>query len=182
MTSRGSLTSHTRALPCIARSRARLRDVAAGRGITERSACGIVTGLTAASYMIKHKDGRPTHGQIQTHLPLPGARQPGTRDRRSPGPPCGRRRETAADRDRASLESARSRACMHTLRQTPGAGRPASSGQRALMDPDTGVLPGPDSHTNICREQLAVKISSCAFRCCPVTGSNSRPEYLKSAG
>jgi hypothetical protein len=49
------------------------------------------------------------------------------------------------------------------------------------MDPDTGVLPGPDSHTNICREQLAVKISGCAFRCCPVTGSNSRPEYLKSS-
>jgi hypothetical protein len=49
------------------------------------------------------------------------------------------------------------------------------------MDPDTGVVPGPDSHTNICREQLAVKISGCAFRCCPVTGSNSGPEYLKSS-
>jgi hypothetical protein len=108
MTSQGSLTSHTRALPCIARSRARLRDIAAGRGITERSACGIVTGLTAASYVIKHEDGRAKHGQIQAHLPLPGARQPGTRDRRSPGPPCGRRRQAAADGDRASLEAARS--------------------------------------------------------------------------
>jgi hypothetical protein len=86
MTSPGSLTSHARALPCIARCRARLRDIAAGRGITERSACGIVTGPTAASYVIKQKDGRRNHGQIQAHLPLPGARQPGTRDRRSPWP------------------------------------------------------------------------------------------------
>ena len=45
------MTSHAPALPCVARSRARLRDIAAGRGITERSACacGAVTGLTAAS-------------------------------------------------------------------------------------------------------------------------------------
>ena len=57
MTSPGSLTSHAWALPCIARSRARLRDIAAGRSITERSACGIVTGPTAASYVIKQKDG-----------------------------------------------------------------------------------------------------------------------------
>jgi hypothetical protein len=49
MTSPGSLISRARALPCIARSRARLRDISARRGITERSACGIVTGLTAAS-------------------------------------------------------------------------------------------------------------------------------------
>jgi hypothetical protein len=32
---------------------AQLRDIAASLGITERSACGIVTGLTTASYVIK---------------------------------------------------------------------------------------------------------------------------------
>jgi hypothetical protein len=71
MTSPGSLTSHARALPCIARSRARLRDIPGGLGITERSACGIVTGLTAASYVIKQKDGRHNRYQIQAQrLPL----------------------------------------------------------------------------------------------------------------
>jgi hypothetical protein len=40
------LTSHARVLMCIARDpRARLRDIAASRGITERSACGIAAGL-----------------------------------------------------------------------------------------------------------------------------------------
>ena len=43
------LASHTRVLLCIARDPGvRLRDIAAGPGITERSACGIITGLTAA--------------------------------------------------------------------------------------------------------------------------------------
>jgi len=36
-----------------------------------RSACGIVTGLTTASYAIKPKDGRRNRYQIQAHLPLP---------------------------------------------------------------------------------------------------------------
>jgi hypothetical protein len=62
------------------------------------------------------------------------------------------------------------------------AARPASPGQKPVMDPDTGVLPGPDSHTNMCREQHAVKISGCAFRCCPVTGSNSSPYTRSPAG
>jgi hypothetical protein len=38
--------------------------------ITERSACGIVSDLTAAGYITKHKDGRRNHYQIQAHLPL----------------------------------------------------------------------------------------------------------------
>jgi len=59
-------------LLCIARDPgARLRDIAAGLGITERSAHGIVTDLTAAGYVIKHKDGRRNRYQIQAHLPLP---------------------------------------------------------------------------------------------------------------
>jgi hypothetical protein len=32
-----------------------------------------------------------------------------------------------------------------------------------------------DSHTNMCREQHAVKISACTFRCRPDTGSASKP-------
>jgi hypothetical protein len=45
--------------------------LAAGPGSTERSACGIVTDLTAAGYVVKQKDGRRNRYQIQAHLPLP---------------------------------------------------------------------------------------------------------------
>jgi len=66
------LTSHARVLLCIARDPgARLRDIAAGLGSTERSAHGIVTDLTAAGQVIKHKDGRRNRYQIQARLPLP---------------------------------------------------------------------------------------------------------------
>jgi hypothetical protein len=66
------LTSRARALPCIARdSGARLRDIAGSLGITERSAHGIVTDLTAAGYVVKQKDGRRNRYQVQAHLPLP---------------------------------------------------------------------------------------------------------------
>jgi hypothetical protein len=51
----------------------RLRDIAARLDITERSAHGIITGLTAAGYVIKQKDGRRNRYQIQAHLPLPEA-------------------------------------------------------------------------------------------------------------
>ncbi len=72
MTSWGFLTSHARVLLCIAHDPgARLRDIAASLGITERSAHAIVTDLTAAGYVIKHKDGRRNRYQIQAHLPLP---------------------------------------------------------------------------------------------------------------
>ena len=47
------------------------RGIAAGPGSTERSACGIVTDLTAAGYAAKQKDGRRNRYQIQAHLPLP---------------------------------------------------------------------------------------------------------------
>jgi uncharacterized protein YcfJ len=49
----------------------RLRDIAATVGITERSAYGIVTDLTAAGYTVKQKDGRCNRYQIQAHMPLP---------------------------------------------------------------------------------------------------------------
>ena len=66
------LTNHARVLLCIAHDPgARLRDIAASAGITERAAYGIVTDLTAAGYIVKHKDGRRNRYQIQAHLPLP---------------------------------------------------------------------------------------------------------------
>jgi len=72
VTSWGFLTSHARVLLCIAHDPgARLRDIAASLDITERSAHAIVTDLTAAGYVIKHKDGRRNRYQIQAHLPLP---------------------------------------------------------------------------------------------------------------
>jgi hypothetical protein len=66
------LTNHARVLLCIARDPGvRLREVAAGLGITERSAHAIVADLTAAGYVVKHKYGRRNRYQIQAHLPLP---------------------------------------------------------------------------------------------------------------
>ncbi len=68
------LTNHARALVCIAHDpRVRLRDIATTLGITERSAFGIVTELTAAGYVVKDKEGRRNRYRIQTHLPLPEA-------------------------------------------------------------------------------------------------------------
>ena len=72
MTSWSFLTNHARVLLCIARDPGtRLRDIAASVDITERSAHGIVTDLTAAGYVIKQEDGRRNRYQIQAHLPLP---------------------------------------------------------------------------------------------------------------
>jgi hypothetical protein len=72
------LTNHARVLLCIAQDPgARLRDIAASVGITDRSAYGIVTDLTAAGYVVKHKDGRRNRYQIQSHLPLP---EPGSQE------------------------------------------------------------------------------------------------------
>jgi len=66
------LTNHARVLLRIAQDpAARLRDIAASLGITERSAYSIVTDLTAAGYVVKHKDGRRNRYQVQVHLPLP---------------------------------------------------------------------------------------------------------------
>ena len=75
----GFLTSHARVLLCIAHDPgARLRDIAASLGITERSAHGIVTELAEAGYVVKQKDGRRNRYQIQAHLPLP---EPASRER-----------------------------------------------------------------------------------------------------
>jgi hypothetical protein len=64
------LSKHGRVLLCIAHDPGvRLRDIAATLGITERSAYGIVTDLTAAGYAVKRKDGRRNRYQIQARLP-----------------------------------------------------------------------------------------------------------------
>ena len=66
------LTNHARVLLCIAHDPGvRLRDIAARTGVIERTAYGIVTDLTEAGYVVKHKDGRRNRYQIQAHLPLP---------------------------------------------------------------------------------------------------------------
>jgi predicted transcriptional regulator len=65
------LTNHARVLVCIAHDPgARLRDIAATLGITERRAYDIVTDLTEGGYVVKEKDGRRNRYQIQAHLPL----------------------------------------------------------------------------------------------------------------
>ena len=65
------LTNHGRALVFIARDPdARLRDLAAGLGVTERTAYGIVADLSDAGYVVKEKDGRRNRYHIQGHLPL----------------------------------------------------------------------------------------------------------------
>ena len=65
------LTNHARVLLCIAHDPGvRLRDIASSLDITERSAYGFVTDLTAAGYVVKHKDGRRNRYQIQAHMPL----------------------------------------------------------------------------------------------------------------
>ena len=78
MASWGFLTTHARVLLCIAHDPgARLRDISASLGITERTAHGIITDLAEAGYVVKQKDGRRNRYQVQAHLPLPG---PGTRE------------------------------------------------------------------------------------------------------
>ena len=73
------LTNHARVLLRIADDPgARLRDIAAGLGITERRAYSIITDLTAAGYVVKQKDGRRNRYQVQAHLPLP---EPASRER-----------------------------------------------------------------------------------------------------
>jgi transposase len=73
------LTNHARALLVIAHDPGvRLRDIAARLEITERSAYGLVTELAEAGYLVKQKDGRRNHYEIQAHLPL---REPVARKR-----------------------------------------------------------------------------------------------------
>jgi len=72
MASWGFLTNHALVLLCVARDPgARLRDIAASVGITERSAFGIVSDLAVAGYIVKEKGGRRNRYHVETGLPLP---------------------------------------------------------------------------------------------------------------
>jgi predicted transcriptional regulator len=65
------LTNHARALLRIAHDPgARLRDIAAMVGVTERSAHDIVTDLVDSGYVVKDKAGRRNRYRIQEDLPL----------------------------------------------------------------------------------------------------------------
>ena len=79
MVSWSFLTNLARVLLCIAHDPGvRLRDIASSLDITERSAHGFVTDLTAAGYVVKQKDGRRNRYRIQAHMPLrePASREP----------------------------------------------------------------------------------------------------------
>jgi hypothetical protein len=65
------LTNHARALLFMAHDpEARLRDLAAGLDVTERTAFAIVADLTEAGYVVKQKEGRRNRYSIQAHLPV----------------------------------------------------------------------------------------------------------------
>jgi hypothetical protein len=65
------LTNHARVLVCIAHDPgARLRDIGAQLGITERTAFGIVCDLVDAGYVTRTKDGRRNRYEIRADLPL----------------------------------------------------------------------------------------------------------------
>jgi MarR family len=79
MASWSFLTNHARVLLCVAHDPgARLRDLAAMVGVTERNAHGIVSDLVAAGYVVRDKDGRGNEYHIDRHLPL---RDPVSRER-----------------------------------------------------------------------------------------------------
>ena len=90
------LTNHARILLHLAHDPgARLRDIAASLGITERRAHGIITDLAEAGYVITQKDGRRNRYQIQAHLPVP---EPGTRSRPSArSSPCAARHRAGTE-------------------------------------------------------------------------------------
>jgi DNA-binding IclR family transcriptional regulator len=65
------LTSHTQVLLCLHRDpEARLRDVAATVGITERATQRIVTDLVEAGYVTRARAGRRNHYRVNTQLPM----------------------------------------------------------------------------------------------------------------
>lgn len=49
---------------------ARLRDLAAGLGVTERTAYGVVADLSDAGYVVKERDGRRNRYHVRRELPL----------------------------------------------------------------------------------------------------------------
>ena len=65
------LTNHARAILFLAsQPDARLRDLAAALGVTERTAFVIVADLTEAGYLMKERQGRRNRYEIQVDRPL----------------------------------------------------------------------------------------------------------------
>ena len=65
------LTNHAHVLVAIARDpEARLRDVAAQVGITERAAQGIVRDLVDAGYLVRERVGRRNRYDVDVHRPF----------------------------------------------------------------------------------------------------------------
>jgi DNA-binding MarR family transcriptional regulator len=76
---RSFLTGHARVVLCIAHDPdVRLGDIAARRGVTERTAYSIVTDLTEAGYVVKYEDDRRNRYQVHARLLLP---ETGSRER-----------------------------------------------------------------------------------------------------
>lgn len=66
------MTNHAQALVCIAHDPgARLRDIGARIGITERAAHRIVGDLAAAGYITRERVGRRNQYTINAGLPIP---------------------------------------------------------------------------------------------------------------
>jgi hypothetical protein len=89
------LTNHARVLLCTAHDPGvRLCDIAAGLGITERSAYGIVTDLAAAGYVVKQKDAAATatRSRHTSRCPNPRARNPSAKSSPSSRAPARDRR------------------------------------------------------------------------------------------
>src|SRR3954454_14493276 len=65
------LSNHGRVLVFVARQPdARLRDIAEGVGITERSAHRIVSELCADGYLARKQNGRRNHYEIRPDVPI----------------------------------------------------------------------------------------------------------------
>ena len=65
------VTNHAHVLECISTDpTARLRDIAATVGITERTASQIVKDLEAAGYLTRIRNGRRNRYEIHDELPL----------------------------------------------------------------------------------------------------------------
>lgn len=62
-------TNHAHVLQCIAADpTARLRDIAASVGITERTAAHILNDLQQAGYLTKTRNGRRNHYEVHAEL------------------------------------------------------------------------------------------------------------------
>ena len=69
------MTNHAHVLECVsADPEIRLRDIAAGVGITERATAQIVKDLEQAGYLTKTRDGRRNRYEVHGDLPLRHAR------------------------------------------------------------------------------------------------------------